>query len=181
MDSPDSDSDDWCCLKKMDNQPGLEKPKSEFMVECTRILIAASEPVRRAAAFQLQAVSDLQVVGQAQDVGALLSLSQQLQPDVVVLEMDLLATGSLSAIDEIRRILPDGELLILTEGDQEERAVEAFRHGVYGHLNVSEAGLASLAEAIRSVRRREAVLNPRLAGRILDEITSIRTGRRSQS
>lgn len=108
----------------------------------------------------------IQVVGQAADGLEAVALTEELRPDVVLMDIRMPA---LSGIEATRQILQDpaaAKILILTTLDLDEYVCQALRAGGSGFL-LKDASAEQLADAVRIVAAREGLLAPSVTKRLL--------------
>ncbi|WP_353829265.1 response regulator [Agromyces sp. SYSU T0242] len=136
----------------------------------TRVLVADDQPLIRQAVSALLAAEDsIEVVGEAADGAAAVTLARELEPDVVL--MDIRMPG-LDGIEATRRIGADPALvavrvLVLTTFEEDENVVRALQAGASGFIGKgTEPG--ALVDAVRTVHAGEALLSPS-ATRVLVE------------
>ncbi len=91
---------------------------------------------------------DIEVVGEAADGRAALELCDQLDPDVVLMDINMPGLGGLEATLELRRVHPRIRVLVLTQYDDREYVRRFLKAGVSGFVLKRTAGSA-LADAIR--------------------------------
>ncbi|MGY1714396.1 MULTISPECIES: response regulator [Geodermatophilus] len=136
----------------------------------TRVLLVDDEPlVRLGFSMVLQAQDDLVLVGEAGDGARAVSLTRELRPDVVV--MDVRMPG-VDGVEATRRIVAEGlssRVLVLTTFDLDEYAFAALRAGASAFL-LKNAEPAELLRAVRAVARGDAVLSPRVTRRLLETL-----------
>lgn len=136
--------------------------------EPLRVLIADDHPVMRdGLRAVLTSLASADVCGEATTGDEAIALSSQLQPDVVV--MDLQMPG-LNGIEATRRIVTDSPhvaVLVLTMFDDDESVFMAMRAGARGYL-VKGADGVDIARAVDAVRRGDAIFGPAVARRVLD-------------
>jgi DNA-binding NarL/FixJ family response regulator len=135
-----------------------------------RVLIADDQAlVRGGFRVILESEADIEVVGEAENGRAAVELAETLRPDVIL--MDIRMPG-MDGIESTRRLLArtNGEscVLMLTTFDHPEYLYEAIRAGASGFLlkNVSPT---HLIHAVRATARGDALLDPALTRRLLDE------------
>jgi DNA-binding NarL/FixJ family response regulator len=138
-----------------------------------RVLLVDDQALMRAGfAMILDAEDDIEVVGEAPDGLAGLELTEQLAPDVVLMDIRMPRMDGVEATRRITEAHPDGSrVLILTTFDLDEYVYAALRAGASGFL-LKDAPPEELVNAIRVVAAGEALLAPRITRRLLHEFAS---------
>jgi DNA-binding NarL/FixJ family response regulator len=134
-----------------------------------RVLLADDQVLVRAG-FKalLDAQSDIEVVGEADDGRAALRMAEELAPDIVL--MDIRMPG-MDGLEATRRIVQDEQLdrtriVILTTFDVDEYVFEALRMGASGFL-VKDTEPEVLLQGVRAVARGDALLSPGVTRRLI--------------
>ena len=118
-----------------------------------RVLVVDDyEPFRRFICSTIEQRSGLQVVGEASDGLEAVQKSQELQPDLIVLDLGLPKLNGIEAVRQIRKRSPASKILIVSQESSVEIAHEAFDAGVLGYVVKSYAG-TELLPAVDSVLR----------------------------
>lgn len=128
------------------------------------------EMVRAGLRSFLDLQDDMQVVGEAGTAEEAIALVPRLAPDVVL--MDLVLPG-LSGVDAVRRLKVDHpalKVLVLTSFSGEDAVLPAVRAGAAGYL-LKDVKPAELAEALRTVHRGGAPLDPQVAVTVMRSVT----------
>lgn len=110
------------------------------------------------------------VLGEADDVDAAITLVRSLQPPVVVLDVHLpggMGGGGAEVITACTDLLGTVRFLALSVSDAAEDVVAVIRAGARGYVTKAISG-ADLSDAIRRVAGGDAFFSPRLAGFVLD-------------
>ena len=110
--------------------------------------------------------SDIEVVGEAADGATAVELTRRLQPDVVLMDIQLPGLNGVEATRRIVREMPEVKVVMLTMYREENQALEALRVGAMGYLH-KDTNHDELLGTIRSVAAGEAMLTPQLAARVL--------------
>lgn len=110
---------------------------------------------------------DVEIVGEAGDVGEAIEAIAAASPDVVLLDVHMPGGGGRAVIEGVHADHPDIRFLALSVSDAAEDVIDVIRAGARGYVTKSIAP-AELHEAIRRVRDGDAVFSPRLAGFVLD-------------
>ena len=133
-----------------------------------RILVADDhEIVRQGLRALLEAQPGWQVVAEAVDGREALDKAKRLHPDVVVLDVSMPNLNGLEATRQIRKALPQTEVLILTMHDSEQLVREVLEAGARGYVLKSDAG-RELVTAVESVRQSKPHFTSRVSEIVLD-------------
>ena len=133
-----------------------------------RILVADDhEIVRQGLRALLEAQPGWQVVAEAIDGREALDKAKRLRPDVVVLDVSMPNLNGLEATRQIRKALPETEVLILTMHDSEQLVREVLEAGARGYVLKSDAG-RELVTAVESVRQSKPYFTSRVSEIVLD-------------
>ncbi len=124
-----------------------------------RILLADDHPVVRAGVRTfLKDEPDILVVGEASNVCQAIALTQELLPDVAILDISMPGDG-LDATRQIRSTCPGTQVLILTFHEQEHFLFRALQSGAAGYVLKSVMD-TELLNAIRTVAEGGVFLYP---------------------
>lgn len=135
-----------------------------------RILVVDDENVvREGFVAILRLHEDMQVVGEALDGLQAVQLARKTKPDVVLLDLAMPNQDGLATIPQIKEILPDTRILVLTGTAESDRVFQALKSGALGFL-LKDATRAQLVQAIREVANGQASIQPSIAVRVIQEI-----------
>lgn len=130
------------------------------------VVLADDHPVVRAGLRTLlQAEPSLEVVAEFADLPSTLRGVPSLRPDVLVLDLAMAGSSSLTAIPGLLASCPGVRLIVLTMHDEPGFAREALRLGAHGYV-LKEAASDDLLLAVRSVLRGSIYLQPSLGARL---------------
>ncbi len=135
-----------------------------------RILVVDDENVVRegfVAILRLQ--DDMQVVGEALDGLQAVQLARKTKPDVILLDLVMPNQDGLTTIPQIKEILPDTRILVLTGTAESDRVFQALKSGALGFL-LKDATRMQLLQAIREVANGQASIQPSIAVKVIQEI-----------
>jgi DNA-binding NarL/FixJ family response regulator len=133
-----------------------------------RILLADDEAlVRSGLRLILQSEPDFEVVGEAEDGEDAIRKALQLQPDVILMDVRM---PRLDGVEATRRLVEAGRarVLILTTFDLDAHLFAAVRAGASGFL-LKAVPPDDLVTAVRAVARGDALIEPRMTRRLLEE------------
>ncbi|MFZ5918759.1 MAG: response regulator [Chloroflexota bacterium] len=137
-----------------------------------RVLIADDHTVlRHGLRLILSEADDLNIVGEAADGEQAVALALALDPDVVLMDVNMPGVDGIEASRRIRAARPGIHILMLTVSDRDRDLVEAMRAGARGYL-LKKAESGEVLEAIRRVAAGEAILSATAMARVLDELAS---------
>lgn len=114
----------------------------------------------------------LQIVGQAANGRDALALLDSLQPDVVLMDVNMPVLSGPDAVRQLRARYPGLPVVMLTVSERDEDLFDAIRSGAQGYL-LKNVGAAELIDAIQRVRAGEAILAPTMAVRLLAEFRAL--------
>jgi DNA-binding NarL/FixJ family response regulator len=109
----------------------------------------------------------VEVVGEAADVTEAVAGIRSLEPEVVLLDVQLPGGGGRAVLDAVLPTHPGVRFLALSVSDAAEDVIGVIRGGARGYVTKAISG-PELREAIGRVRAGDAYFSPRLAGFVLD-------------
>ncbi len=140
-----------------------------------RVLVADDHPMfREGLRFVLGREADLVVVGEAATGAETLRLTEELDPDVVVMDLAMPDVGGLAATRRLTDRGARARVLVLTMSEDDESVLAALRAGAGGYL-VKGAAPEQVVSAVRGVGQGHAVFGPSLAARLLTFFAEPRT------
>ncbi len=135
-----------------------------------RILIADDHTVVRQGLRMLLALDpELEVVGEAADGAEAVQLARRLQPDLVLMDLQMPRMDGVAATAAIRRELPRTQVLALTSMVEDAKVVGAVRAGAIGYL-LKDTRSDELIRAIKGAAGGEAQLSRAAAERLMREV-----------
>jgi DNA-binding NarL/FixJ family response regulator len=138
-----------------------------------RILVADDHPLfRKGVRALLSAQPDLEVVGEATTGSQAVALTEGLQPDVVLMDLQMPDGSGIDATREIARVSPNVRVLVVTLLDDDDSVFAALRAGARGYV-LKDADEADIVRAIRAVAEGEAIFTPAVATRVLHYFASL--------
>jgi DNA-binding NarL/FixJ family response regulator len=133
-----------------------------------RVLLVDDSPIiRLGLRSALEDYADIAITGEAGTAAAGLELLLKLKPDVVMLDLHLPDKSGLLACRDFLKSRPHTAVLILTSSSSERHMHDAIAAGARGYLLKENEGSA-LAAALRAVAKGESVIDPSMAGQVLN-------------
>jgi DNA-binding NarL/FixJ family response regulator len=138
-----------------------------------RVLIVDDQSLVRAGfRMILEAEDDIEVVGEASDGAEALDASDELSPDVILMDVRMPNVDGLEATRRLLEGKSEGpRVLILTTFDLDEYVWEALHAGASGFL-LKDTPPEQLVDAIRIVASGDALLAPAITRRVIEEFVS---------
>ena len=128
--------------------------------------------VRRGLRSMLADAEDVEIVGEASNAGEAIKRATSLRPDILVLDIRMPGMNGLRLLRCLKEQLPDIKVIILTNYDDEQFLLEAFRAGAYGYLlkNVSRE---DLLEVLHTAHQGKRMLSPELMDSVLKQFAEL--------
>lgn len=140
-----------------------------------RVVIADDQDLVRAGIRALLANdAELAVVGEAGTGADAVSRTQELRPDVVLMDIRMPVMNGLEATRHIRAdpALADTRVLMLTTFDDDEDILEAIRFGAAGYL-LKDTHSDDLRAAVHTVANGENLLSPNVTRRLMEHVAGL--------
>ena len=118
------------------------------------LLVDDGADIRQALCSLLSAHIDFEIVCESVNGSAAISKAAELQPDVILLDINLPDMNGLEVAKRMKTVSPSAEILLLSEHDLFPMVQEGLRAGARGYLLKSDAP-HELATAIRQVHKKE--------------------------
>lgn len=135
-----------------------------------RMIIADDHPVvREGLRAVLDTEPDVEVVGEATNGNEVLSMVPSLQPNLVLMDLQMPEMDGVATTRRIRRQYDDVNVLILTTYDTDADITRAVEAGATGYL-LKDASRDELMNAIRLAAHGESVLSPKVASRVMGKM-----------
>ncbi|MFE7775327.1 response regulator [Streptomyces sp. NPDC057445] len=143
-----------------------------------RVLIVDDQAmVREGFSVLLNAMSGIEVIGEAVNGREAVAQVNALRPDVVLMDIRMPELNGIEATREIVAADADAKVLVLTTFDLDEYVYQALRAGASGFL-LKDASARQLADGVRIVAAGEALLAPTVTRRLITEFSRIATAPR---
>jgi len=132
-----------------------------------RVLLVDDHPVVRAGIEGiLNSQTDIEVVGEASDGIEAICLNQTLQPDVILMDLQMPKMDGVTAIKAITEQANPPHILVLTTYDTDADIVRAIQAGATGYL-LKDTPREDFFAAVRQVAQGASVLTPVVASRLM--------------
>jgi DNA-binding NarL/FixJ family response regulator len=159
--------------------PDKTETKTEKNEKAIRILLADSSRFTTIGIRQvLDREADMEILAVVTDGEEAVAKTVELEPDVLIIEVDLPKLSGVKATQRVRRELPHVGVMILTADDEEQTLFDAIRAGAAAYLH-KDCEPAELIDAIRRVRSGQFIINekifsrPEVASKVLAEFREL--------
>lgn len=147
---------------------GAPESDDVAVLQRIRVLLVDDQPLFLDGLRNLLRAHGITVVGTARDGIEAHAQARALQPDVIVMDVEMPRCDGVEATRRIKAELPDIKVVMLTVSDAEDKLFAALRSGASGYL-LKNLDANEFCQLLAGVMRGEAPLAPVMAGRVLDE------------
>ncbi len=139
-------------------------------MRCIRLLIADDHPVVRAGLQAMIASQpDFEIVGEAASGLEVVSMTAQVCPDLIIMDLRMVGMDGVAATAEVRKLYPSIPVLVLTTYESHADILRAIEAGATGYL-LKDAPREHLFAAIRMVAQGKSALAPEVATWLVQHI-----------
>jgi two-component system, NarL family, response regulator DevR len=139
--------------------------------EPLRVMLVDDHALVRSAVRQALEAPDIEVVGEASTADEVLDLAPQLQPDVLLLDINLPGTDGLRLLRELVPRLPSTRIVMLTVSSSRRDLADAVRNGAAGYLT-KDLGPEALLRAVRGLRSGDLAMSRAMAADVIRDLAS---------
>jgi NarL family two-component system response regulator LiaR len=144
------------------------------MPDAIAVLIADDHAlVRRGVRDFLEAQPGIEVVAEAGSGAEAVRLAAEHAPDVVLMDLRMPGLDGVEATRRLKQASPRTQVIVLTSYHEDEYIFPAIRAGALSYL-LKDTDPVALADAVRKAAVGEAVLHPRVAARVVQELHGAR-------
>jgi DNA-binding NarL/FixJ family response regulator len=137
------------------------------MEESIRVLIADDHPLfRDGMRGLLGSLPDMEVVGEASSGEQAVELARELQPDVILMDIQMPGINGIEATREVLHISPRVGVLVVSMFEDDDSVFAAMRAGARGYLLKDSSG-REVGHAVRAVASGEAIFGAGVAQRLI--------------
>jgi DNA-binding NarL/FixJ family response regulator len=132
------------------------------------ILIADDHPIfRKGLKALLASMANVALAGEAVNGAEAIRLADQLQPDVILMDLNMPGDGGLAAIRQIVQTSPHIRILVVTMFRDDDSVFAAMRAGARGYV-LKDMDDEDIARAILAVGSGDAIFSPAIAERLMN-------------
>jgi DNA-binding NarL/FixJ family response regulator len=139
------------------------------MANNIRVLIVDDHAIVRSGLLSILSSEDnIKVVGEAADGNEAVAKATSLQPDIILMDIQMPRCTGLEALPIIIGNCPNSKILILTVSAEEQDLFTALKFGAQGYL-LKGSSVNEVINAIRRLALGEVILSPQMAGSLVSE------------
>lgn len=127
--------------------------------------------VRQGLRKVLELEPGIKVVGEAGDGATAIAQARRLQPDVILMDLNMPGTNGVDATRIIRKEVPRARVIVLTI-DEDDQIFEAIRAGVSAYI-LKDVEADELVRAIIDVYEGKSVVHPRVTAKLIGEFNRL--------
>jgi RNA polymerase sigma factor (sigma-70 family) len=132
------------------------------------IIVDDHKIVRDGICAYLDTLPEIEVIAQAESGSQAVELAEKLAPDVVLMDLIMPGMDGVEATWRVRQVSPRSKVVILTSFHEDSNIFPAIKAGALSYV-LKNIDPEELAEAIKSAARGEAVLDSKVAARLMHE------------
>ncbi len=137
-----------------------------------RLLLVDDQPLFRQGLASLLALEgDLEIVGEANHGKEAIALTEQLQPEVILMDVRMPVCDGVQATREIHQRYPWIRIMVLTTFDEDEYIRQSLQAGALGYILKSTPS-GQVAAAIRTLHQGYSQLGPTIAPKVFAQLNS---------
>jgi DNA-binding NarL/FixJ family response regulator len=144
-------------------------PTETLATDQLRVMLVDDHDLFRTGLRNLLEEQGVQIVAEASDGSAALSLVRELAPDVVVMDLNMPGMNGIEATREITRQAPLTRVVVLTISDEDDDVIDAILAGACGYL-LKDSSIQDLMQGIRAASVGEALISPHIAAKVLQRL-----------
>ncbi|HEX7096057.1 MAG TPA: response regulator transcription factor [Acidimicrobiales bacterium] len=134
-----------------------------------RLMLADDHRMLREGLGRSMREQGFEIVGEAGDGAEAVQMALRLRPDVILMDVTMPEMDGVEACRQIRKDLPNTQVVMLTMHADQEVLASAIRAGASGYL-VKDCSTEEIAAAVRMAASGETALSPQLAASMLNEV-----------
>ncbi|MCM3094323.1 MULTISPECIES: response regulator [unclassified Cytobacillus] len=137
-----------------------------------KVLIADDHHVvRRGLVFFLKTQPEIEIIGEVKNGLEAVEMLQKIQPDVILMDLDMPVMNGIEATRQIKLNYPDVKILILTSFSDQDHVIPAIEAGASGY-QLKDIEPDILVQAIVQLMKGENQLHPKATSHLLTHLTN---------
>jgi len=151
--------------------PSASSSQKETALGIRVLVVDDHEVVRQGIRNMLDGSAAVVVIGEAGDGDAAIEQIRRLGPDVVLMDIQMPKVNGVEAVQRLRKLGLDTRVILLSVYANDEYIFEGLSAGARGYL-MKDVGREELVGAIKTVHEGGSLLQPAIATRLIERISS---------
>ncbi|WP_339410718.1 response regulator transcription factor [Pseudomonas sp. EA_35y_Pfl2_R5] len=140
-------------------------------MSCRLLLVDDHALIRAGVRAMIHDLPDYEIVGEAQNAQHAITLAEELQPNIILLDVSLDGTSGIDALQDLQSVAPDSRVLMLSMHSQAQVVLAALGAGAHGYL-LKDAAISELHMALNAIDRGERYLSSAIAQPVIAQALS---------
>ena len=149
-------------------------------MEDIKILVVDDHALMRQGLRRILEDAGMTVVGDAENGAQAVDLATRINPDVILMDIQMPVMDGIEATRNIKKIKADATIVILTMHEEEQFLFEAIKAGAIGYLLKSRAP-QELIQVIEAANEGLSLLQPSMATKLLNEFSEVQKTKDEQA
>ena len=128
--------------------------------------------VREGLSAMLSREPNIEVVGEAENGAQAIDKADKLKPDIVLMDLRMPEVDGVEAMQRIKQQHPEINFIVLTTYDNDEYIFKGIEAGARAYI-LKDSPREELFRAINAVYKGESLIEPAIAGRVLDKLVEL--------
>jgi DNA-binding NarL/FixJ family response regulator len=137
--------------------------------ERLRVFLVDDHEIFRRGLAKLLAERDVEVVGEAGDGEAAISLIRRLEPDVAVVDLNLPGLSGLELVSRLSQEASPSHVLVLTISGDDAHVTEAILAGACGYL-LKDTSIDEIVAGVHAAAEGDSVISPKVATKLVEQL-----------
>jgi DNA-binding NarL/FixJ family response regulator len=128
--------------------------------------------VREGLSAMLSREPNIEVIGEAENGAQAIDKADKLKPDIVLMDLRMPEVDGVEAMQRIKQQHPEINFIVLTTYDNDEYIFKGIEAGARAYI-LKDSPREELFRAINAVYKGESLIEPAIAGRVLDKLVEL--------
>jgi DNA-binding NarL/FixJ family response regulator len=140
--------------------------------ERLRVFLVDDHEIFRRGLAKLLTEKDVEVVGEAGDGEAAISLIRCLEPDVAVVDLNLPGMSGIELVSRLSQEAPPSQVLVLTISGDDAHVTQALLAGACGYL-LKDTSIDEIVAGVRAAAEGDSMISPKVATKLVEQIRGV--------
>jgi DNA-binding NarL/FixJ family response regulator len=150
----------------------VREDKMESNIKIKILIVDDHVVVREGLSAMLSREPNIEVVGEAENGAQAIDKADKLKPDIVLMDLRMPEVDGVEAMQRIKQQHPEINFIVLTTYDNDEYIFKGIEAGARAYI-LKDSPREELFRAINAVYKGESLIEPAIAGRVLDKLVEL--------